>query len=114
MTGALTAGGTAILRGPVATVTLPGGTFKVSAKGKSTQNFNKATCLFTVTAHGPYRLGHGTGKYAGISGSGKATSACGRCPPVAGACTMNGPLALQQILSATGPCRCPSPRLTRC
>jgi hypothetical protein len=109
MTGAFTAGGTMVTRGPSATVTLPGGTFKVTSKGKVAQHFSKTTCLFTVAAHGTDKLGHGTGKYAGISGSGTFTlSLRAVFPRVAGACTMRKPpLALQEILSAKGPVSLP-------
>ena len=110
MTGAFTAGGTVVTHGASALVTLPGGTFKVSAKaGQQTRNFSKTTCLFTVTVRSTDTLGHGTGKYAGISGSGKSTfSLRAVFPRVAGACTMHRPpLALQEILSATGPVSLP-------
>jgi hypothetical protein len=105
MTGAFTAGGTVVTHGSSAVITLPGGTFKVSAKaGKQTRNFSKTTCLFTVTVRGTDTLGHGTGKYAGISGSGRsAFSLRAVFPRVAGKCTMKRPpLALQEILTSAG------------
>jgi hypothetical protein len=110
MTGAFTAGGTVVTGKGAAKVTLPGGTFMVSSKpSKQSRKFSKTTCLFTVTLAGTDKLGHGTGKYAGISGSGKSTfSLRAVFPRVAGACTMHRPpLALQEILSATGPVSLP-------
>jgi len=51
---------------------LPGGTFKIShSPGKGPQTFNPKTCPLTVNQHGTYTVGHGTGKYKGISGHGK-------------------------------------------
>jgi hypothetical protein len=62
-------------------------------------------CLFTVTVRSTDTLGHGTGTYAGISGSGTFTfSLRAVFPRVAGKCTMNRPpLALQEILTSAGP-----------
>ncbi len=105
MTGTFTAGGAVVTRGPVATVTLPGGTFKVTSSGvKQTRKFSKATCLLTVSVHGRDTLGHGTGKYAGISGSGSFTFGLRAVfPRIAGKCSMaRPPLALQEVLSSTG------------
>ena len=108
-TGAFTAGGT-IAGGNgsngTGTVTLPGGTFKIThhtahAKG----SVNPRTCLFTVTGNGTYKLGRGTGKYAGITGSGKFAL---RIVAVdtrdsTGKCTMTKlPAAYQQILTLQG------------
>ncbi len=108
-TGAFTAGGT-ISGGNgsngTATVRLPGGTFKIThhtvhAKG----SVNPKTCLFKVTGNGTYKLGSGTGKYAGITGSGKfvlrilavdARDASGKC-------TLSRPqAAYQQVLALRG------------
>jgi hypothetical protein len=108
-TGAFTAGGT-IAGGNgnngTGTVRVPGGTFKIThhtvhAKG----SVNPRTCLFTVTGDGTYKLGSGTGKYAGIAGSGKFAL---RIVAVdardsKGKCTMTKPpAAYQQILTLQG------------
>lgn len=37
---------------------------------RSRQTLNSRTCLFTISESGTYKIGGGTGKYAGISGSG--------------------------------------------
>lgn len=109
-TGAFTAGGS-IAGGNgnngTGTVTLPGGTFAIThhtVQGKGT--VNPRTCLFTVTGTGTYKLGGGTGKYAGIKGSGKFVL---RIVAVdarnsKGQCTMTRPpAAYQQILTLQGP-----------
>src|SRR5258708_7299061 len=70
-TGAFTAGGVANIGRATGAVTFPGGTFKIRhSRGTGQSSFNPRTCLLTVNEHGAYVLGHGTGKYAGISGHG--------------------------------------------
>jgi hypothetical protein len=54
----------------------PGGTFQLGdlTSGKETANVNPKTCAATFNVTGvTYKLSHGTGKYAGISGHGNAT-----------------------------------------
>src|SRR5438552_408711 len=54
-----------------ATFTFSNGTVTVKhSPGKGTQSFNPKTCLLTINFHGTYTLASGTGKYAGITGSG--------------------------------------------
>jgi hypothetical protein len=83
------------------------GTFKIThAPGRGHQSFNPRTCLGMLSLHGTYTLGHGTGRYAGISGHGKyqlsvliiaARNSRGRCSP-------SGKLiAEQQLVRAQGP-----------
>jgi hypothetical protein len=56
----------------VDTFVFPGGSFKVThAKTSGSRSFNPKTCLMTINQRGTYKLSGGTGKYAGISGSGK-------------------------------------------
>jgi hypothetical protein len=63
-----------------------------------------STCLTTQTGSGTYKLSHGTGKYAGISGSGHFTttvhfvSARNRD----GGCSPNRELAYQAVATLTG------------
>jgi hypothetical protein len=70
----------------------------------SAPNVNSSTCLTTQTASGTYKLSHGTGKYAGISGSGHFTttvrfvSARNRD----GSCSPNRELAYQAVVTMTG------------
>jgi hypothetical protein len=109
-TGAFTAGGVASVGRTTGTFTVPGGTFKIRhSRGTGKQTFNPRTCLLTVSRHGTYTLGHGTGKYAGISGHGtyqlhilavarKAHGKCSQSLP---------PAAFQQIINASGPVSLP-------
>ncbi len=73
-TGAFTAGGVAkgdLANGGTDVVTLPGGTFKVTAgKASGSGSSSAITCLSAGTASGVYKIHGGTGKYAHISGSG--------------------------------------------
>jgi hypothetical protein len=109
-TGAFTAGGVANVGRTTGTFKFPGGTFKIThSRGTGKQTFNPRTCLLTVSRHGTYTLGHGTGKYAGISGHGtyqlhilavarRAHSKCSQSLP---------PAAFQQIINASGPVSLP-------
>ena len=49
----------------------PGGSFRVTHKATSSHHhFNTRTCAGTFRERGHYKLSHGHGKYAGISGHG--------------------------------------------
>jgi hypothetical protein len=74
-TGVFTAGGVDIITSPTTDIfKFPGGTIKVRHHAvRSTPSVNSRTCLFTVSESGTYKLTGGTGKYAGISGSGTYT-----------------------------------------
>ncbi len=94
----------------VDTFVLPGGTFKVAhSPGKGPQSFNPKTCLLTVNQHGTYTVGHGTGKYKGISGHGKyqvSTLAVGA--KSGGKCSQSKPpVAFQLLIKASGPVTLP-------
>jgi hypothetical protein len=55
------------------TFKFPGGTFLVkhaTKKGTAHQSFNAKTCLFQYSEQGTLKVGSGTGKFKGISGSG--------------------------------------------
>jgi hypothetical protein len=110
--GAFTAGGTDTAGAHnTDAVTFPDGTFKLVHKDVShTQHFNPATCQFTFGAKATYTIGSGTGKYAGISGSGTAqVSVLGiGARNSKGACSMSlPPVAQQQIIRASGPVSLP-------
>jgi hypothetical protein len=105
-TGVFTAGGVARSGTPAGTFVFPAGSFKVvHSKGTGTQTFNRKTCLLTVNLKGTYKIFGGTGKYAGISGSGKyqlsilavAARSAGKCT------TQKALLAFQQIVKFSGP-----------
>jgi hypothetical protein len=61
--------------------------------------------LLTINLHGTYTIGHGTGKYAGISGSGKYQLAIlGIGARSHGKCSQTkAPVAWQQVITASGP-----------
>jgi hypothetical protein len=88
------------------TVVLNGGTFKVRhSKGHGPQKFNPRTCLFTVNQRGTYRISHGTGRFAGISGHGTYhVTILGVGARSHGKCSQKfKPIAYQQVISASGP-----------
>ena len=105
-TGAFTAGGYVIPAAVTDTVVFPGGTFKlrhmvhrVAVGGKL------SACLFTETLRGTFTIGRGTGKYAGLRGSGTfvtsivfvtAKNRAGHCTHVA------APATYQEIRTASG------------
>lgn len=65
---------------------------------------NRANCLLTITGRSTYRLSHATGRYAGMSGSGRFTT-IGRAvyPRKANrTCASAHPLAFQGTITLTG------------
>ena len=110
--GAFTAGGVDIQgKGNVDLVKLPGGTFKITHRQTGgTQHFNPRTCLMVIKQTAGYMLSDGTGRYAGISGSGTATvngiGVGGRNHQ--GRCRQNAaPQAFELVINASGPVRVP-------
>ena len=105
-TGAFTAGGSVIPAAVTDMVIFPGGTFTFRHVGHGgTASFNSSTCLLTETARGTFTIGHGTGTYAGIHGSGRfvtsivavtAKNHARRCTHV------QAPATYQEIITATG------------
>ncbi len=91
------------------TFTFRNGSFKVRHfQGHGPQSFDPRTCLLTIRQHGKYKLGHGTGKYAGISGHGRyrfsilalgARNANGKCS------RRKPPVAFEEIIKGRGPVR---------
>jgi hypothetical protein len=74
-TGLFTDGGTASLLPPepYLVLKLGAGSIRLTARGAAKFKLDRATCLVTISGHNTYTLGHGTGKYAGIRGSGRFT-----------------------------------------
>lgn len=107
----ITAGGVDHQGNKTDTVVFPGGTFKIRhSAGHGPQHFNPRTCLAVITQRGTYTLGHGTGKYKGISGHGRylarilfvaARNSKGNCSE------RKAPRAFQQIITAHGPLTLP-------
>ena len=89
------------------TFKFPGGSFLVTPKITSQhQHLNTATCLLTATLNISYKISHGTGKYAGITGSGHATISDLEITArdSHGACTLSKTLLAQQVFaSGQGP-----------
>jgi hypothetical protein len=87
----------------------PNGSFRIRhSNGTGTQHFNPKTCLLSIDRHGTYRISHGTGAYAGISGHGRyqldVLAIASR--NASGACAKKGrPAATQLIIQASGPVR---------
>jgi hypothetical protein len=51
---------------------LNGGSFTVRhTNGKGSQHFNPKTCVVVIRQTGRYRISHGSGRFAGISGHGR-------------------------------------------
>jgi hypothetical protein len=105
-TGKFTAGGVDHEGRTTATFTFPNGSFKVKhSPGHGKRTFNPRTCLVTLNFQGTYTVGHGTGKYAGITGHGTyhlnilAVGARTR-----GHCSQSAPpVAFEQVVKASGP-----------
>src|SRR5215472_9284478 len=104
--GVFTAPGVDHQGNKVDTVDFPGGSVQIAhSNGTGTQHFDPKTCLMTITRHGTYKLQNGTGKYAGISGSGNYQfSALGIGASSGGTCVQNKPpVAWHQVINASGP-----------
>ena len=86
----------------------PGGSFRVTHKPTRTrQHFSKTTCSGTVLQRGVYRLSHGSGKYAGISGNGRyRLQVLFVTRHTASGCSKK-PIAAQTIIRAQGPVTLP-------
>jgi hypothetical protein len=105
-TGAFTAGGYVIPGAVTDIVVFPGGTFQLRhVTHHATAGGNPSTCLLTETLRGTFTIGRGTGKYAGIRGSGRfATSIVAVTAKThAGRCThVQAPATYQEITTAAG------------
>ena len=90
------------------TFKFPGGKFRVTHKvTRNRQHFNKTTCAGTFRERGTYKLSHGTGKYAGISGHGRyRLRGLIVARHTAHGCSRR-PIAIQVIIRAHGPVTLP-------
>lgn len=108
--GVFTAPGVDHSGNKVDTVAFPGGSLQiVHSNGTGSQHFDPTTCLMTVTRHGTYKLQGGTGKYAGISGSGTYQfTGLGIGARSGGKCVQDQPpVAWHQVINASGPVSLP-------
>ena len=111
--GGFTAGGIDVQhRSGTDTFTFAAGSFRVTHKiTGGHQHFSLANCLLAVSQHGTYKLSTGTGRYAGIRGSGRVTIsliAVGRRNSH-GTCETSPfkPITSQTILTGQGPVTLP-------
>lgn len=106
-TGAFTDGGTATLLTDKGTLKLRSGTIKITQKaGTPVLRANTTTCYEHLLERGTYDIVGGTGKYKGITGSGKFTLSIREVGPlVHGKCdtTTAKRVAGQAITTASGP-----------
>ena len=92
------------------TFTFANGTILIKhSNGTGTQHFDPKTCLMTINLHGTFKLVSGTGKYAGISGSGKyQLSILAIGARSGGKCVQNKPpVVFHQVINASGPISLP-------
>jgi len=106
--GAFTAGGhNVVVSSTTDRFVFTNGSFKVKlSKPQGPQSFNPQTCLLDGIQHGTYRISHGSGAYAGISGHGKYQLIVLAVSPkgASGQCNRNAkPVATQTELEAQGP-----------
>ena len=90
------------------TFKFPGGKFRVTHHAtRSRQHFSTRTCAGTFRERGTYKLSHGTGKYAGISGHGRyRLRGLIVARHTARGCSRR-PIAIQVIIRAHGPVTLP-------
>jgi hypothetical protein len=104
-TGEFTAVGTfESSTGTSGTVTLPGGTLKITGvTGSPSQFFNTKTCLLVFYQDGSYTLSDGTGAYADVTGSGTSkVKVLGITTTSGGVCTHTF-TAFQEVITGSGP-----------
>lgn len=104
-TGVFTAGGTDISGSTTDLVKLPGGSFKIHHGTQVhviKEQLNQKTCLAVFEGTARFTIGNGTGKYKGISGSGKAViSEQAIARRSKGACNLNlNPAVNEQTITA--------------
>ena len=90
------------------TFKFPGGKFRVTHHAtRSRQHFNTTTCAGTFRERGRYKISHGTGRYAGISGHGRyRLRGLIVARHTAHGCSRR-PIAIQVIIRAHGPVTLP-------
>jgi hypothetical protein len=90
------------------TFKFPGGKFRVRHHAThSRQHFNTTTCAGTFRERGTYKISHGTGKYADISGHGRyRLRGLIVARHTAHGCSRR-PIAIQVIIRAHGPVTLP-------
>jgi hypothetical protein len=107
--GAFNAGGTDTQTGNNTDIfTFPGGSFVVKHKvTHSHSRFSNRNCAGTQRQRGTYKISHGTGKYAGISGHGRFRLRVLIVARHTSRGCSGKPLAVQVIIRAHGPVTLP-------
>jgi hypothetical protein len=88
------------------TLRFPGGTFVATYKVTGARNrVDPGTCVSTLVLDISYKLGKGTGKFAGITGSGHATNTqiTLAARGAHGGCSATRAIAQQSLIEASGP-----------
>jgi hypothetical protein len=83
-----------------------GGTFVATWKAGGVHNHvDPGTCVSTVVIDLVYKLGQGTGQFAGITGSGHATTTIVSLAArtASGTCSQSDDIAQQSLVEASGP-----------
>ena len=104
--GAFTAAGTDTEAGNTDLLRFPGGTFLVTSTVTSAHHHvDSGTCVIAVTVLLTYKIGKGTGRFAGITGSGHVTTTILNvaAPTRHGGCSTSTLLAQQTVIEASGP-----------
>jgi hypothetical protein len=105
-TGPVTAGGSINLAAGTGQLKLAGGNLKITPKfGPTKVSVNKAACLQARSGRGTYALGDGTGKFAGVSGSGKFTLSMVQINARKANCTCSAAkvAVFEGVITASGP-----------
>jgi hypothetical protein len=92
--------------GPVDKLSFPGGTFIVTSTLTSAhQHTDPGTCVSTLVLKFTYKIGKGTGQFAGITGSGHATNTevTLAARTAHGGCSTTKATAQQSLIEASGP-----------
>jgi hypothetical protein len=104
--GVITAAGVASTIGNTEHLRFPGGTFEAVLTTTGTHvRADPGTCISTVIFTNSYKLTKGTGEFAGITGSGRATATVLNlaAPTAHGGCSASKTVALQNVVEASGP-----------
>ena len=105
-TGAFNAGGTANFGSKTVTLDLNGGTIQFTTTTKSDKQNTNSGCLFAEVNSSTYTLGHGTGAFKGVTGTGVAGFTLHALTPRLsnGKCNDNAtPVAEQLVATLKGP-----------
>lgn len=103
--GVFTAAGTDTQHGLTDVLKFPGGTMTITIKVTSAHHHaDPGTCASTLVLDVTYKITKGTGKFAGVTGSGHATNtALTLAAQTAHGCSTSKAIAQQSLVTASGP-----------